>query len=279
MTKMMISTLSLLTVVSVFALTPQTALAQSERPVQSKPLEVVGTGDGMELVRAVGLAFSVENPETTILVPPSIGSGGGIASVGAGKSPLARVARDLKPEEIANGLKIKNIFRLPTAIYVNSALGVYGISSRELIDIYEGRTVNWSKVGGPDQKIKVVRREDTDSSLSVLRNSMPGWSKIDITSRSKTAVTTQGAVETVSSVAGAVGFGPFSRNLESSVRVLKIDGRYPTDSGYPSAVTVSYVWRSEHLTDSARAFIDFGGTREATDLLIALGALPISSKE
>ncbi len=240
----------------------------------ARQIKVVGTGDGMELVNAVGSAFTAQNPDSVIHVPPSIGSGGGIAAVGSGKADIARVARALKPSEVDSGLVEQPVFRLPTAIYVNAGLPVNSLTHQQLKAIYEGKTRNWSEVGGPDIRVRVVRREDTDSSLGVLRKSMPGWNDIEITSRSKTAVTTQDAVETVKSVVGAIGFGPFSRKLEASTKVLSIDGSYPTDGQYPTAVTVAYVWRKGDIADDVQAFVDFAGSKKAYDLLMSLGAVP-----
>ena len=240
----------------------------------ARSLEVVGTGDGMELVRAVGAAYTAEFPESMVAVPPSIGSGGGIAAVGAGKALLARVARPLKGAEKETGLVSRPVFRLPTAIYVNPNLEIENISQSDLVAIYEGRITNWHSVGGPKKRIKVVRREDTDSSLTILRQSMPGWKDLKMTPRSKIAVTTQDAVETVRNVAGAIGFGPFSRVLESSVKVLKIDGVYPTDAAYPSAVTVSYVWRSSAFPQHVKAFVNYAQTDKVKAMLSAHGAVP-----
>ena len=67
-------------------------------------LEVVGTGDGIDVLRALGKAFSTENKSVFVDIPPSIGSGGGIAAVGSGKSVLGRVARKLTDTEKASGL-------------------------------------------------------------------------------------------------------------------------------------------------------------------------------
>lgn len=245
--------------------------------LKARPLEVVGTGDGMELVRAIGAAYTAEYPDQLVVVPPSIGSGGGIAAVGAGKALLARVARPLKPSEKQSGLEAVQIFRLPTAIYVNQSLEIEALSYQQLEAIYEGHVKNWSEVGGPDLRIKVVRREDTDSSLSVLRDSMPGWSDIEITPNSKTAVTTQDAVETVRNVKGAIGFGPYSKVLESSVKVMRIAGLHPTATGYPTAVTVSYVWRSGRLEPIAESFVQFGKSSKARALLKAFGAVPVEA--
>ncbi len=79
-------------------------------------LRIVGTGDGMEQLRALGSAYTADNPETVVIVPPSIGSGGGIAAVGAEKELLGRIARPLTDKEKDLGLTEVPIFKLPTAI-------------------------------------------------------------------------------------------------------------------------------------------------------------------
>ena len=254
-----------------------TGAASTAVRAEAPLLQVVGTGDGMELMRAVSAAYTSRHPDRVVVVPPSIGSGGGIAAVGAGNAALARVARPLKSAERETGLVEEPLFRLPTAIYVNRSVTIADLTHQQLAAIYRGDIRNWKAVGGSDLAIKVVRREDTDSSLSVLRQSMPGWATLDLTPRSKIAVTTQDAVETVRAVDGAIGFGPYSRKLAEDLAVLSIDGVHPSQDGYPSAVTVSYVWRRDDLPDHARAFVDFGKTREARDLLTALGAIPVSS--
>src|ERR1044071_9622170 len=167
-------------------------------------LSVVGTGDGIDLLRALGAAYTADHPDINVIVPPSIGSGGGIAAVGSDKEVLARVARPLSDSEKEAGLIATPVFRLPSAFFVHRAAGVTGLTSAQLADIYSGKVTNWKDVGGQDLRIKVVRREDADSTLQVLRQSMPGWKDLPITEKSKTAVTTQDCTDTVKAVPGAI---------------------------------------------------------------------------
>jgi hypothetical protein len=60
------------------------ALWLSAASALAADLAVVGTGDGLEVLRAVGAAFTADNPDTGILVPPSIHSSGGINAVRRG---------------------------------------------------------------------------------------------------------------------------------------------------------------------------------------------------
>jgi phosphate transport system substrate-binding protein len=238
-------------------------------------LEVVGTGDGMELLQAIATAYNAQNPDSTVVIPPSIGSGGGIAAVGADKNVLGRVARPLSDKEKAQGLVTTPIMRIPSAIYVHKGAGVTALSSGQLTKIYSGEIDNWKDVGGKDMKIKVVRREEADSTLSVLRASMPGWKDIKLTQRSKLAMTTQESIETVKEVEGAIGFGPYSRALEGTMAVLRIDGRHPLDEAYPSAVTLALLHKDGALTPEAERFVKYVHSTKGRDLTSNWGAIPI----
>src|SRR5205807_1801356 len=111
------------------------------------------------------------------------------------------------------GLHATPMFRLPSAFLVHRGASVSDLTPQQLADIYAGKITNWAEVGGADLRIKVVRREEVDSTLTVLRQSMPGWKDLAITEKSKTAVTTQECVDTVKEVVGAIGFGPYTKAL------------------------------------------------------------------
>lgn len=237
-------------------------------------LAVVGTGDGMDVLRAIAAAHSADQSSVNVAIPASIGSGGGLAAVGSDKAVLARVARPLSETERRMGLVETPIFRLPSAIFAHRSVGIEGITSQQLAAIYAGKIVNWKDVGGSDQRIKVVRREEDDSTLLVLQASMPGWKNLVFTDKSKMATTTQDAINTVRDVPGAIGYGPYTKNLELELVVLKIDGKYPTDEGYPSAVTVSFVHKASTLTAEAREFIQYARSDKARKLLVSMGGVP-----
>jgi phosphate transport system substrate-binding protein len=237
-------------------------------------LPIVGTGDGIELLRAIGAAFTADHPETVILVPPSIGSGGGLAAIGSDKEVLARIARPLNDTEKSLGIIAEPVVLLPSAFYVNPSAGVTGVTSEQLLRIYRGDITNWKDLGGNDLRVKVVRREDRDSTLQVLRQSMPGWKDLVLTEKSKTATTTQESVDTVRTVDGAIGFGPFTIGLGDGLTVLRIDGRAPTDAGYPSAVVLALAYKKSTVTPAAQSFVSFAKGAKARTLLSSMGGVP-----
>ena len=239
-------------------------------------LRVVGTGDGIEIMNALAVAYNGDHPQTVVAIPPSIGSGGGLAAVGADKEILARVARPLKDSEIAIGLAATNIFELRSAFFAHRSAGIAALTAQQVADVYAGKILNWRDVGGADLRIRVVRREEADSTLSVLRQTMPGWKDLTITEKSKTALTTQDCVNTVREVEGAIGFGPYTKALDADLAVIRIDGKVPTAPGYPSAVIVSLVFKQSTVTPDAKAFIAYAKSEAARVLLERMGAVPIA---
>jgi phosphate transport system substrate-binding protein len=245
------------------------ALALAAPAFAAEELPVVGTGDGIPVFKAVGDAFSADNPGTKVMVPPSIHSSGGIRAVILGQAVLGRIARDLKPEEKEHGLVATPVF------HVHPSTGVTSLSADEVTRIYAGEIVNWREVGGKDLRIRVVIREEVDSTLGVFRQTLAGWKDLRFLERSKLATTTQEAIDTVQTVEGAIGFGPYSLDLEKRVAVLALDGYKPTSPEYPSAVTLSLIHREATMSAPAAAFLDYMFTEKAQELVRRNGAIPV----
>jgi phosphate transport system substrate-binding protein len=122
------------TVMRVSCLTPAAVLSLCAT-LSAADLSVVGTGDGIDLLRALGAAYTADYPDTNVIVPPSIGSGGGIAAVGSNKEVLARIARPLSASEKEAGLVATPVFRLPSAFFVHRSPGVTKLTSEQLANI------------------------------------------------------------------------------------------------------------------------------------------------
>lgn len=237
-------------------------------------LKIVGTGDGLEMLRALAVAYAAEHKNVDISIPPSIGSGGGVVAVGTGRERLGRVARPLTSSEIKYGLVYVPIAKIPSAIFTHTSTKIEGLTSEDLVRVYSGKVTSWSDVGGANLKVKVVRREEVDSTLQVLRASMPGWSALEFTSRSKTAVTTQDAIQTVRKIPGTIGFGPYSKPLGFDMNVLRIDGKFPTDPDYPSAVELALIYKADRLEDDMKSFVDFSLSEAGAKIITNYGGVP-----
>ena len=257
---------------SLLSLLTLTATAHADK------ISVPGTGDGIEILRALASAYSNDpsraGAQTLVDIPPSIGSGGGVAAVADGRAVIGRVARPLTPSEAGAGIIAVPVMRIPAVIFAHPAAGVKELSFAQLAGIYAGDITNWREIGGADLRIRVVRRESEDSTLKVLRATMPGWQPLVITPHSKVAVTTQEAVESVKETEGAIGFGPNSATLNRDLTVMKLEGMEPLAAAYPSVVTVSLIYRQNALPAEAEGFLKFAASAPAQAVISGLGASP-----
>lgn len=253
-------------------------LAFAAVQAEAQQLSIVGTGDGIDMLRALAAAFMRDNPPARIVVPPSVGSTAGIEAVARGEAVLGRVARILTDVEASSGINYEPFAILPSAFYVHPSAGVNRLTNGQLADVYAGRITNWNQVGGADQRVRVVTREAEDSTLIVLRATMPRWRDLVVTDRANTALTTQEALESVRRTPGAIGFGPFTRTLESQYSVLRIDGHYPTDIGYPSRVILALIWREATVTPLARSFVAFVTSQDAAPVIESFGTTSIRKR-
>ena len=248
------------------------ALALLAGAAQAEPLAVVGTGDGLDILRVVADVFRAQNPTIDLRVPDSIGSGGAIAAVGTERERLGRVARPLTAGEAASGIAYQPIIRIPTVFYVHPDVPVRSLTVDQLRRIFTGEVASWRDLGGPDVRVRVVRREDADSSVQVFRATFAGFHDLKFTERSKLALTTQEAVGAVLDNAGAIGFGPYSANLARQLGVIAVDGIEPTDPRYPANVVLALIYKTPRLDADMARFAGFFKTEDARAIVTAFGA-------
>jgi len=265
---------SSMTVMGAVVLTAASLLTASVTPAVAEELAIVGTGDGMAMLRQVGAAFSQANSGVTVVIPESIGSGGAIKAVGGGEQKIGRVARTLGEKDKAYNLSYVAIAKLPVVFFTHKATKLDSLTRQQAADIYAGKVGNWNEVGGPDAKIRVVRREDGDSSLSTLQAQLAEFKAIELTPRSKTATSNGENLEVVASAEGAIGFGPYSAALAEKFNVLKLDGKSSLEVGYPVFVTLGIIYKEETKTPTVQKFIDFVKTPAAHAAMKAADAIP-----
>ena len=240
----------------------------------TEEITIVGTGDGIPILESLGVAFSQSNPNVVVRVPPSIGSGGGIKAVGNDSFALGRVARGIKDKEKHHELTYRPFAKVPVVFFVHPSAGVRNLSAKQVADIYSGRITNWNEVGGNNARIRVVRREDGDSSLSVLRKTFPGFKDVVITSKSREALTTGENYAAVEGKAGAIGFGPYPGAVQARVDILTIDGASVTDQTYPSFTVIALIYKNKSNTGNIGNFISFATSAAAHDAITSANGIP-----
>ena len=106
------------------------------RGLAGEKIIIGGTGDSQELLRSLASAFEKSPGGGAIEVPDSIGSGGGIKALIAGKIDLARVARPLKEGEEKLGLVYLSFAMNPVVFVIHPGLtGIDSITTEQIIGI------------------------------------------------------------------------------------------------------------------------------------------------
>jgi phosphate transport system substrate-binding protein len=240
----------------------------------AEEITIVGTGSGTAILKAIGEAFSQQNPEITINIPPSIGSGGGIKAVGRDEYLLGRVARDIKEKEKPYGLTYVPYAKIPIVFFTNKSVTLENLSPQQVTDIYNGKTTNWKEVGGNDAKIRVVTREEGDSSLEVLLKLFPGFQDITITSKAKTTFSDPETEATVLKTTNVIAYGSYPNAKVIDVKVLTIDGKSPADPDYPYVGPLGFVYKEENYSGNIKKFVEFATSEAAHEVIAEAGGIP-----
>lgn len=240
----------------------------------AEEVTIVGTGDGVAVLKNIGEAFT-KAKGIQIKVPESIGSGGGIKAVGADEAKIARVARKLKEKEAALGLLYTPYATIPTVFVVHKDSPLDNLTAQQVVGIYGGTISDWKEVGGTEGTIRVVRREEDDSSLGFLKASFPGFKDLTITEKSKTVLSVPEMVEIVTGKPGTIAFGPLDVALANNLKVLKIDGKLPTDPTYPTVGTMAFVYKEANNSGAIKEFISFATSSAAHEAISSKGGIPV----
>jgi phosphate transport system substrate-binding protein len=125
-------------------------------PIMSSAMEVYR----MEIDSAAELSYDAP------------GSTAGIRGVLNGTYDLGCASRELFIDEKQQGVQTTPIALDGLAVIVNDTVPIDDISLENLAAIYVGEIKNWSKVGGPDEKIVVVNRDEASGTLGAFREAV-----------------------------------------------------------------------------------------------------------
>lgn len=250
------------------------AFALSSNSLHAEKLTIVGTGDGTHVLRTLSKAYNHSFPEHILDIPESVGSSGGIRLVGKEKYKLGRVARKIKETEQHFGLSYTPYARIPVTFYVNPSVEMEGITIEQILNIYRGDVQEWALLGGNPGRIRVIRREQGDSSFETLNKYLTHFKDIEFTEFIKVATSEDQSVALVSSIPGAIGFGPLPDALGPLVKVLKLDGKHPEETGYPLNLVLGLIYHETNKKGLIAEFIKYVSSADAKAIIQNEGALP-----
>jgi len=254
-------------------------LAVSE--AKAETLTIGGTGAALGTMRALGEAFMQEHADVQVVVLSSLGSGGGIRALAAGKLDIAVSGRPLKSEEQAKLPEARSIhFGTTPLALVTSHKNVDAITTGQLAEILEGVTLEW-----PDSSpVSYILRpkKETDTILLAAYSSILAQALDKARARPSflMAFTDQETMDKAEKVSGALTTAAISVIVSErrSLKALKFDGIAPTienvANGTYTLIRRGYIILKSSATATAQKFSNFAQSAKGRDILRANGYLP-----
>jgi phosphate transport system substrate-binding protein len=225
-------------------------------PTETTPttLRLLSTTPTLPLVQNVTSAYSRINPAIRFDI-----RSGNYATM------LDEVTQGEAPYFVTNHFPLdsqtENLWAAPLgqdgiAVIVHPDNPVERLTTGQLRDIFQGWTTNWGAVGGADEPITVISREDGSGTRAEFESLIMG--ERETTSSAQVAPSSAAVVVSVARTPGSIGYVSMSY-VSDSVRALTIDGVLPThatiaNSTYPLRSIVYIVGAAEPQGD-LRAFI------------------------
>ncbi|RBP39208.1 phosphate ABC transporter substrate-binding protein [Garciella nitratireducens] len=241
---------------------------------------LVGSTSVTPVAEAIGNAFMEENPNVKIEVQ-GVGSSAGIKATDDGSADIGMSSRELKDEEKELDIDEHVIAYDGIAVIVNPSNGISDLTPEQIGQIYRGEITNWSEVGGADEEIEVISREEGSGTRSAFEELMGLESdQGSLVKQDATFADGNGAI--VSNVAqkeNAIGYISLSY-LDDTVKALTVDGVEPTVENIKSgdyAVSRPFLMLTKgEVSDAAQAYLDYVLSEEGQKIVEENGAISVN---
>jgi len=211
------------------------------------------------------------------------GSGVGVKSAADGTAVIGMASRALSEEEKTShpDLVVTVIARDGIALIVNPNVKVDGLTLDQARDIFTGKITNWKELGGDDEMIILVSREEGSGTRTafqemVMKKDAAG--NENLISENAILQSSNGAIlTTVSSTPSSLGYLSMGY-LDSSVKALNINDVAATEENagngsYPVVRPLNLLTKGEP-TGEVKKFLDWALSAEGQSFVTADGYIP-----
>ena len=241
-------------------------------------ISVSGSTTVQPLAEKLAEAFMTENTGIRIDVQGG-GSSVGVKAAGQGTSDIGMASREIKESELAEfpKLNVVVIARDGIAIVANADVTVSDLTVEQVRDIFSGKITNWKDLGGEDQNIIVVSREEGSGTRGAFEELVMG--KDALITASAILQPSNGSIRTtVSTTPYSIGYMSFGY-LDDTIKAISIGGIAPTepnaaDGSYPIVRPLNMLTNGEP-TGAVKAFLDFILSDAGQKLVVEDGYIPV----
>jgi phosphate transport system substrate-binding protein len=244
----------------------------------SGSISIAGSTTVQPLAELFAEAFMAANPDVSIDVQGG-GSSVGVKAAGEATSDIGTASREIKDEEKTEfpNLQVFIIARDGIAVIANADVPVEGLTLDQVRGIFSGGVTNWNEVGGPDEAIIVVSREEGSGTRDAFQEMVMG--KDVLITENAILQPSNGAVRTtVSTTPFSIGYLSFGY-LDESVKALTVDGIVPTEENasngtYPVVRPLNMLTNGEPQ-GVVKAFLDYILSADGQAVVKEEGYIPV----
>ena len=229
-------------------------------------VSISGSTTVLPLAESGAEAFNGEQSDYQVLVTGG-GTGVGIKNIAEGNSDIGMASREVTAEEKSKfGDKFEEnliaydgiVIAVSKQIYDS---GVTSLTKDQVKKIYSGEINTWKDLGGPDEMILVVAREQGSGTRDTFNEDIMGDKKAETPGVSTVAGSNAEIRTALTGSDKAIGYLGFSYAEDESVGAITLDGVKPTaktikDGSYELNRKL-YFYTLGDAKPGAQAFIDF----------------------
>ena len=242
-------------------------------------LIIEGTGDSQELLRGLAKIYK-QQTGNEVIIPNSIGSGGGIKKLIRGDIKIARVARSLKDKEKVHELSYKLFAYSPIVFVLNTDVkNEINLNTNDIVNIYSYNIDTWEELKNTnlEGKIYVINREKGDSSRSILEKKLKGFINIKAMA-GITANYNSEAIKLLTKYKNTIGYLSLPNTLNTNLKIVSVDNIFPSvkniiNNQYKLVTPLGFVFKGK-LEKNSKSFFDFLQTSSAKEFMIKTGVVP-----
>jgi len=251
---------------------------------RSGQLSVVGSTSALPFVAICAEEFNSLQDDLSVSVTGS-GTGVGIKSLATGIADIAMASREVKAEEIEiYGDRFEPFPVAIDAVCIAVSLDVYdggvrGISRDQLFSIYNGEIESWKDLGGPDEPIAAIAREEGSGTRDVFNEVVMGRYDHETPGADSYRGSNAEVWAAIASGKGTVGYISLNYAKGDDLVALAYEGVEPSaetikDGSYPLARTL-YLYTEGEPDDNEKAFLEFVSGERGQAIAENLGFVPV----
>jgi ABC-type phosphate transport system substrate-binding protein len=221
-------------------------------------LRIRGSGSMVPLTEELKRGFQACFPGTQVDAF-STDSAAGIADLLNGKADVAAISRPLTVQELNAGLQATKVGEDPISLFVRKDnLFQGGLTQAQIKGIFSGTITNWAEVGGISAPLRFINSHPQGGTHQVLRDLVLNKDGYGSTPNIETLPMNTGLPIRVKRLGtdGISYHSYLSIKNQQTIRILKIDGKLPSDPKYPYRRPFYYVYKNSQ-SQAVKAFLEY----------------------